>query len=185
MLPFGRDRAAMAGGVDSPSHAADSHQSLRCQAAAALRDCPEPITPRAGRKFLSAVVGNEYPLSSPVTIVTPPLAAREISSRANSADSPLANRLRRHGLDPRAFQLRERCLEERFRAAEVFHQFQRLRWPPALRQRDGEPFQNMGCGSGYGIRQVSTPFSLTGRTGVIRGMECQGKPAQCLIKDVC
>jgi hypothetical protein len=58
---FGRDRAAMAGGVDSPRHAADNHPSLRCQAAAALRDCPEPITPSAGRKFLLAVVDNENP----------------------------------------------------------------------------------------------------------------------------
>jgi hypothetical protein len=59
----------MAGGVDSPSHAADNHPALRCQAAAALRDCPEPITPSAGGKFLLAVVDNK--ISSRETIVTP------------------------------------------------------------------------------------------------------------------
>jgi hypothetical protein len=69
------------------------------------------------------------------------------------------HRLRGNGLNAGAFQFRQRGAEDCFRAAEMFHQFPRLVGPRPWRQRNGEPFQKMGGGGGYGVRKFLLQFS--------------------------
>ena len=73
----------------------------------------------------------------------------------------------------------------RFGAAKMFNQFPRLGRTEAGRHRNGEPFQNMGCGGGYGIGHGGTPVFLSGdwRNVATERKLCQGKPSQATVEN--
>ena len=168
-LAFGRDGAAMAGGIDSAGHPTDNDQSLGRKVAGQTlghagsvgRGMARSDDRNAGLRQQFGIPAHIKKKRWIVDFFQPRRVQRVVQSEdvhlgiGGSGDLlprqfrrlSRGHGLRRNGLNAGAFQFGQRGAEDCLRRSEMFDQLSRPGWTQSRRQRERDPREKI-CGSG-------------------------------------